>query len=336
MFSEYEHMENHYNLTKLIEQVDTSGVSFVALEKIHGTNYSFMCDGVTVIPAKRSHSLGADRSYYGHGAPFLKYQGDILVIFDLARAIYPNIKFIQLYCELFGGRFKGKTEKGYKCVQKSTNYTPINDIFAYDLKITLDDDSFTYCNFSQLLEFFKDSRIKLQLVPIIKIGTLEELLQLSPKFITRVPALYGLEELHDNYAEGYVIKPMNEMKFSDDTRLILKYKNPHFSEVCEQESVQVVEKTMTFQQMYLEKLKAYVTPNRFNNLVTKHIDDWSNATITKDIENNLIQLMLTDIKTDFIKDNENDDNFNLDYMVASENALRGFLTGFVKKMVRDR
>jgi len=74
MFSEYEHMENHYNILKMLTPEITQNITFIAMEKIHGTNYSFICDGKNVIPCKRSSSLGNDRSYYGHGELFVKYQ----------------------------------------------------------------------------------------------------------------------------------------------------------------------------------------------------------------------------------------------------------------------
>lgn len=336
MFTEYEHMENHYNVMKMLGSDVVTGIQFIALEKIHGTNYSFLCDGVNVTPCKRSSSLGSDRSYYGHGEPFMRYKQDIITIFEHIKTSYSNIKQIQLYCELFGGKFKGKTEKGYKCVQRNTNYLASNEIMAYDLKLTFDDDSFEYYDMSKLIDMFSMLTLSLRLVPIVKIGTLDEIMALNPKFITYVPKLFGLEELADNFAEGYVVKPVNEMKFSDDTRLVFKYKNPSFSEVVADEEIKPVEKTMTFQQIYLEKLKVYVTENRFNNLVTKHIDDWLNATITRDMELLLIGKFADDIKVDFIKDHELNEDYNLDYLTASEKALNGFLTGFVKKMIRNR
>jgi Rnl2 family RNA ligase len=337
MFNEYEHMENHYNVIKMLTPDVVEGVQFVALEKIHGTNYSFLCDGVTVTPCKRTSSLGADRSYYGHGQPFMRYRQDILKLFELIVTIYPTVKQIQLYCELFGGRFKGKTEKGYKCVQNGTNYIETNEIMAYDLKVTMDDDSYVYVDMQDLIELFENPTLSIKLVPIIKIGTFDEIMSLDTKFITHVPQMFGLEEIEGNYAEGYVIKPMNEMTFKDNekSRLIFKYKNSSFLEVGEQPT-KPAEKTMTFQQIYLEKLKVYVTENRFNNLVTKYVDDWLNADITRDIELMLINKMTEDIKTDFVKDHETDEDFSNDYLMATEKALNGFLTGFVKRMVRNR
>ena len=140
-FCEYEHMENHYNITSKIKEVldQTSHscrvqlqteCSFVAMEKVHGTNYSLMTNGLTVEPCKRSSSLGADRGYFGHGPIYEKYKSDMLILFTEISKIYSRddqiVLQIQLYGELFGGLYQGKTATGYKKVQKM-NYCPFND-----------------------------------------------------------------------------------------------------------------------------------------------------------------------------------------------------------------
>jgi Rnl2 family RNA ligase len=342
MFSEYEHMENYNNVIKFLKTDVVSGIQFIALEKIHGTNYSFLCDGTNVTPCKRSSSLGTDSSYYGHGEPFMRYKNDIISIFNYIKQITTlksdlvSIKQIQLYCELFGGNFKGKTNKGYKCVQKNTNYLASNEIMAYDLKLTFDDNSYIYYDMSKLIELFGMLTLNLKLVPIVKIGFLHEIMALNPKFITNVPKIFNLEDIEDNFAEGYVVKPMNEMKFNNDecSRLIFKYKNPSFLEVIK--DINPVKKTASIKQIYLDKLKVYVTKNRFNNLVTKYVDDWLNAVITQDIELMLIQKFSDDIKVDFIKDHELDEDFSIEYLNTTDKALNGFLTGFVKKIIHIR
>jgi hypothetical protein len=93
---------------------------------------------------------------------------------------------------------------------------------------------------------------------------------------------------------------------------------------------------MTFQQICFEGLKNYATENRFNNLVTKYVDDWLNAEITKDLELLLVHNLANDIETDYIKDHKLDNNFSIDYVNSNEKQLNGFLIGFVKKMIKNR
>ena len=50
-FNEYQHMENDYKFLKFQKVnniLSNNELEFVAMEKIHGTNFSFICDGVDV------------------------------------------------------------------------------------------------------------------------------------------------------------------------------------------------------------------------------------------------------------------------------------------------
>jgi Rnl2 family RNA ligase len=333
-FCEYEHMENHYNMTKHIEEAQrTVSCLFVATEKIHGTNYSLMSNGLTVEPCKRSSPLGTDRGYFGHGPVYDKYKSDILTLFvELSKKYWvgsPNddiVTQIQLYGELFGGLYDGKTTKGYKKVQKM-DYCPFNDFMAYDLKVTTTKRSF-YVDFVDLIDLFKSHKLSIRLVPIIFIGSLTEIMKLNANFETCVPAIYDLDVISQNYAEGYVVKPMVESSWADGTRLIFKYKNPTFSEIKIGQLIQTNEKSMTFQQICLAQMKMYVTENRFDNIFTK-LDDTSQPEDKK----KLIQMMIDDVVCDF-KDDANIDNVNHiirteDNIIANMKAFTGFVTGFI-------
>lgn len=64
-FKCYPEIENHYNkdVLKLVENYQTDEI-WVATEKIHGTNFAFVCDGVEVICAKRTSLLKDKDSFY--------------------------------------------------------------------------------------------------------------------------------------------------------------------------------------------------------------------------------------------------------------------------------
>jgi hypothetical protein len=69
-FNHYEHIDNHY-------QIDFSkyeNENWIATEKIHGTNYSFICDGIQVVPAKRNLILTLDCKFYDHASVFKIYE----------------------------------------------------------------------------------------------------------------------------------------------------------------------------------------------------------------------------------------------------------------------
>ena len=67
LFYEYSHMENDYKLLKCINTTDIlydKSLKFVALEKIHGTNFSFVTDGKEVHSCKRSSILKSEENIY--------------------------------------------------------------------------------------------------------------------------------------------------------------------------------------------------------------------------------------------------------------------------------
>jgi hypothetical protein len=71
----------------------------------------------------------------------------------------------------------------------------------------------------------------LTVVPVLARGPLARLRDLPAAFPTRVPALFGLPEIEDNLAEGYVLKPAVEWEESSgDARPLLKVKQKAFAE----------------------------------------------------------------------------------------------------------
>jgi hypothetical protein len=181
-----------------------------------------------------------------------------------------------------------------------------------------------------MIHLFKELNLSIKIVPIILCGTLEQILQLNPKFESVVYKEHGLEKMENNFAEGYVIHPSEEQVIetsSDTCRLIFKFKNPQFSEISHNATLAPSEKTLTFQQQCFELLKEYVVQNRFDNLYTK-----LNET---DDKNKLIDMMFNDVVTDFREDHINSDDLICceDNIVANTKALIGFIKGFVLKRI---
>lgn len=305
MFSEYESMENHYNLEKTFDltKIDPEMI-FVCTEKIHGTNYSLICDGVTVTPCKRTSSLGSDRSFFNHGYIYDKYKDDLFVIYGLINEKYGGtIQQVQLYGELFGGYYNGKSKNGHKIVQKGMNYSLENEFMAYDLKVLNKDGISFYYDYVDLKELLNNKKITIKLVPELFMGNFEEVLKLNPKFESTVHSLFGLPKIEGNYAEGYVVKSIKEKTMSkkvegDDginDRMVFKFKNPSFSEsgITSKEVTKEVEKVKKIS--YVDILKKYINEMRYENVSSKLMDD----------EKDKLETMLyNDALKDFIKDNE--------------------------------
>lgn len=336
MFTEYEHMENHYNLVKYYQDpcskkyIDPT-IKWYATEKIHGTNFSFITDGIDVTPAKRGSSLGDNRSYYGCGPICVKYKQDILTLFSHLILKYHELESIQLYGELFGGAYNGKSDPGCKSVQANMNYCPFNDFMAFDLKMIVNKKIF-YLDFCDLIEIFNNLNLQIKLIPIINTGTLDELLSLNPKFESIVYQTYGLNKIENNFAEGFVIHPSKEL-IQDNTRINFKFKNPSFSEVIiKQPKDKSITKTLTFAQECLESLKLYITDNRFDNIYSK-LDD-------NELQDDkiLIDMMINDIIVDYQADHNDSNDFIHcnDNIESNKQALRGNITGYIGKKLNRK
>lgn len=328
-FTEYEHMENHYNLHKLCDlaKIDPD-MDFVCTEKIHGTNYSFVCNGSDdVDPCKRTSSLGKDRTFFNHGVVFGKYRKDVKAMFEyIKKNYYDNLLQIQLYGELFGGWYNKKAAKSHVKIQKGVNYHPENEFMAYDLKIQTTDSIF-YFDYSKFAKMFDDLKgvIRVKHVPVIAVGKYSELMKLNPKFESQVYSCYGLKKLENNYAEGYVIKPVTETnmpKLSDedvDQRMIFKFKNPAFMEV--KPAPKVDKNKDKTKENYADVLKRYLTDMRYENVKSKLSDSE---------QDKLKDMLYDDVYVDFKADNKIDDKTD----ELCKKQLSGLVDSFLKKKVR--
>lgn len=327
MFSEYEHMENHYNLGKIldIKAIDPH-IHFVCTEKIHGTNYSFLCDRDTykVTPCKRSSVLGENESFMGHQKIYNKYKDEIVKILKELENQYQDIKSIQLFGELFGGGYDGKSAKDAKKIQKGVNYHNDNEFMAYDLKITLNNKTFYY-DFNKLVQLMENSNIKL--VPIIFRGSLEEVLKLDPAFQSTVYSYFGLNKMKNEselVSEGYVVHPIIEMNFPESSRrpndrFIFKFKNPIFSETLPA-TTQTNIKTAVSKAQNIDLLRNYLTQNRYDNVISKLTDDEKSQ--IKKVHKMLYDDVLTDFKTD-------NDGITEEDLKIYEKQLNGFVFRFL-------
>jgi Rnl2 family RNA ligase len=324
-FTEYEHMENHYNLNKMcdIAKIDPD-MKFVCTEKIHGTNYSFVCDGSDVVPCRRGASLGTDRSFMNHGHVYDRYAKDVLIMYNYIKDKYnKNLLQIQLYGELFGGYYNGKTSNKHKKVQSGVNYHHENEFMAYDLKIQTTDNTYylDYDKFKQMFDDLKDD-IKIKHVPVIAICTFADVLKLNPVFESVVYSHYELNKLENNYAEGYVVRPVTESfmpKISEEyqnSRLIFKLKNPSFSETIPETKPEV--KPKSTKPNYADILKRYLTDMRYDNVKSK---------LTDDEQDKLKDKLYDDVLVDFLADNAVD----AQSIELCKKQLGGLVIGYLKK-----
>ena len=289
MFLQYEHMRNFYQLKYNLQEY--IHIDWVATEKIHGTNYSFLCDNkLSVIPCKRTSMLDYNEDFMNHQKVFDKYKNDVIDIYKIIEneENKNNNKLlqIQLYGELFGGLYDQKTSKDSIVIQKKMNYCLENDFMAYDLKITSLSKGSYYYDYDKLTDLFNNLE-SIKLVPTIMIGNINDILKINPaKFESKVYSYYNLDKIENNFAEGLVIKPVKEKVNKYGDRIIFKLKNPDFSEI---QKIQANSKNN-----YISIIKKYITENRYNNVKSK--------ISSLDINVNLNELFYQDVLQDFIED----------------------------------
>lgn len=312
MFYEYSHMDNDYKIlkyNKILEIIQSGDMELVALEKIHGTNFSFITDGTDVVCCRRSDILKPDENFYSYKNILTKYKDKILNLFDKIKKIIKekynlDIIQIQLYGELYGGNYPGvETSIGSKSVQKGIYYSNSNEFAAFDLKYWIDNNNndtnidtninkelcmTKYFDWDEFEIILQD--VSIPIVPVISKGKWNIISQLNPKFESIVYKSHNLPPISSNYAEGYVIKPTKEVRYGkNNERLMWKFKNPSFSEISKDKNKEE-NKTV----LHLTKLEQYVNENRFNNVVSKVVEG------TK--VDKVVELFYIDIWTDFIDD----------------------------------
>lgn len=299
-----------------------------------------------VVCCKRSGILKSDKSFYSYNNIFLKYKEKILNLFEEIKKIIKekynfDIFQIQLYGELYGGNYPGvSTSKGSKAVQKGIYYSNSNEFAAFDLKYLIanndnnitdtntdtDTDTDTYTDYKieyldwELLEIIL-RKVSIPIVPIISKGKWDIISQFNPQFESIVYKLHNLPQIPLNYAEGYVIKPIKEVRYGkNQDRLIWKFKNPSFSEISNSGN-KYVNKTI----LHLTRMEQYVNENSFNNVVSKVVEG------TK--VDKVVELFYSDVWIDFI-DDLNVDNIKLEE--TNKKELEKKLKSLANKFVRTR
>jgi Rnl2 family RNA ligase len=215
---------------------DISGTrEWVATEKVHGAHFALVCDRAGVRPAKRRELLGEDDldGFFGVSRIWPTVSVAASRCAAALRATAGADAVVTLYGELAGGHYPHPDVPpvdGAQPVQTGVWYAP--DLFwlVFDAQLTLGDRRWWVAE-QELRDAAEGAG--LTLVPVLARGAPARLRDRSASFPSRVPALFGLPEIADNLAEGYVVKPAvawEEPGEGDGTRPMLKVKQKAFAE----------------------------------------------------------------------------------------------------------
>ena len=214
---------------------------WVATEKIHGAHFALVCtinedgDAAEVRPAKRRELLGEDDldGFFGVSRiwPALSVAAARCAAW-LRAGEQAEHGVVTLYGELAGGRYPHPDvaeADGAQPVQTGVWYAP--DLFwlLFDAQLTVSDQRRWVAEREVQAAA---SKAGLLTVPVLARGPLKQVQDLPAAFPSRVPPLFGLPELADNLAEGYVLKPAAAWEEREEgaTRPILKVKQRAFAE----------------------------------------------------------------------------------------------------------
>lgn len=289
---------------------------WIAIEKIHGCNFSATTNGNVVQWASRSSYINGSGLQQFHHANLIqqKYDTHMNQLFHILKNRDNSIHYITVFGELYGGKYPGLSSTN-KCkpVQKEIAYLPDIDFIVYDINWSNSTSKSNYFNYNDVLSLCQS--IQLPVLDILATGTLTELLQLNPIFPTTIPQIHQLPIIENNYAEGYILKPMVNIELFEH-RAILKHKNPTFHENVSTTIHPIKEPKNIgdiIHQTVLDQMKQYININRINAVASKYQTDIHPKLLAKNVATDA----LTDIINEIDQDNviRNNQKVVLKYLI---------------------
>ncbi|MFD8377877.1 RNA ligase family protein [Streptomyces sp. NPDC059679] len=209
---------------------------WIAVEKVHGAHFAVICDGIGAYPAKRRKQLGDDGldRFFGVSRIWSALAVAAARFASKLQAVWSDAVAVTVYGELAGGCYPHPdvpAVPGVDPVQTGVWYAPGLHWLLFDASIETAEGR---CWISDRALRDAAAAAGLTCVPALGQGPLNKLQELPCAFPTRVPALFGLPELGDNLAEGYVLKPSGEWQEAGRSgscgRPVAKVKQKAFAE----------------------------------------------------------------------------------------------------------
>lgn len=283
-FRRFTDIENHTSaktIQKLVELNEAEDLGpWVALEKVHGCNFSFVVfetDGlINVRVAKRSGLMleGENLNKISTRKMLDRYRERAIEAYRIVQDRDDRShKQIIIFGELFGGHYPHPEVPpidNAHLAQKGVYYHNDNDFYAFDIH-----DGAGYLDYDVCMKIFQQCGFFF--ADPLHIAPLQEILTYPNTFASTIPQKCGHPPLEcDNLAEGLVLKPLHEKRFANGRRVILKSKTEKFMEVAPPRSFRKNGVIVNDQPKFLgvdrvwDRLKCYVTENRLDNVRSHH------------------------------------------------------------------
>jgi len=289
---------------------------WVVLEKVHGCNFSFICNGEHLGAARRTGLLDDHETFYGWQKVRDKYREAVFFLFRELSTKYAEdgeeepltVLSITIYGELFGGIYPHADvpDLGLLHCQKGVYYSNDIEFFAFDILIKAASKAQPskikklWLNYRTAMKLFK--KYNIFCAQPLKEGPFDECIKYDIKFNSTIPALLGLPELPQNQCEGIVVKSIEPTFTAQGKRHIFKAKNAQFQEVNPKVPLTLYEKQREAARANLEKIydevERYINDNRMDTLRSKI------GEVTTERINEASEAYFADVMKDFIKDQE--------------------------------
>lgn len=271
-YCDIENNNNPKNISKILEfdKTHDTGI-WVALEKVHGCNFSFLImkdekGKFKIKIAKRTSIIeeGEELNNININKLVGKYSGKLKEAFEMVEnmSYSQSIKQLTIFGELFGGHYPHPSVPkfpGAKLCQTGVYYHNDNDFYAFDIH-----NGEKYLDYDVCMKIFEKCGF-FYAAPLFS-GKIKDAMEFPNTFETTIPSHYGHPSLGEsNIAEGLVLKPMKNWYMPNGKRLILKNKTVTYSEVDKKKTKKVMEDLDTIDKIWNE-VESYITVNRLHNV----------------------------------------------------------------------
>jgi Rnl2 family RNA ligase len=240
-------------------------VYWVAVEKIHGSNFSIYVTGTNKFEYyRRNGNIDKEEKFYGYEETVKMYTNSLNMIYNKI-----NKPFI-LYGEYFGGKYDHIDCKNidilHKEVQKEIQYTPNTNFIPFDI---IFDPKECDCKFEDYSVFIKlMEEVGFKTPPVWCKGDLKTVFEFNVNNkVTKIPELFGLSEIQENFIEGVILRPSKDI-YRKNFRVMYKNKTKDFCEKSGNKYKEVKELDPIIKE-FVERIMPYVTSQRLNNLLSK-------------------------------------------------------------------
>ena len=329
---------------KIIETDD-----FIVTEKIHGSNFSFYCDGASVYCAKRGGLLVEGLDFNNWPELLNKYRSNILDIYHILEKKYTKPSLIVVYGELCGGLYPHpdiKPDKKVKHIQKGIYYSPEHLFIAFDIYV----DQIGFLDWDETVAILSESNTlsnilsntllktpTLIYIPkILKRGPFNDVIDFDVENLaTTVPTMLGLPIINDNIAEGVVIRSAKKR------RTVIKKKCTKFAEVsglasimkrtkAKKDNIDNVDNDVNSQiSLLVDSACCYINQNRLQSVLSKE------SNISKIPTMKLVGLLVKDAMNDFSKDHETYELLDRDIKRKINRQVNNYAANIVNEYLKN-